>query len=330
MQPNTPKLRVGFILAPHFTISAFASFLDVLRLAADDGDQSRQINCEWHILSHNGEPVRSSSAVEVRPDAPLARPKDYDYIVVVGGLLKEQVKIGPEYTRFLRAAADQGVPLVALCTAVFLLHEAGLLDGYKCCVSWFHHDDFLETFEGMVPISDQIFVVDRDRLTCSGGTSSAHLAAFLVERHVGRAAAQKSLHIMIIDEFQVAEKPQPGLPLELSTRDPLVSRALRRIQQRLDAPEPAENLARALGVSKRKLERHFQKALNLTPSNAAMRIRLAQAKMMIERTDRTIVDIANSTGFCDASHFSRVFSKQEGTAPAAYRQAVRQITSDGR
>jgi len=113
------------------------------------------------------------------------------------------------------------------------------------------------------------------------------------------------------------------LPLELSTRDPLVSRALLRIQQRLDAPEPAENLAKALGVSKRKLERHFQKALNITPSIAAMRIRIAQAKMMIERTDRTIVDIANSTGFCDASHFSRVFSKQEGVAPAAYRQASR-------
>src|SRR3546814_4700150 len=74
------------------------------------------------------------------------------------------------------------------------------MDGYRCCVSWFHHADFLEQFDGLEPVSDQIFIVDRDRLTCSGGASSAHLAAYLVEKHVGRAQSRKSLHIMMIDD----------------------------------------------------------------------------------------------------------------------------------
>ena len=78
------------------------------------------------------------------------------------------------------------------------------MQGYRACVSWFHHEDFLEQFDGLEPVSDQIFVVDRDRLTCSGGVSSAHLAAFIVERHLGRARAAKSLHIMIIDEAMAA------------------------------------------------------------------------------------------------------------------------------
>ncbi len=321
---KSPKLRVGFILTPRFTLSALANFVDVLRLAADEGDRSRPIRCEWHILSCTRHPVRSSSGIEVQPDASLSAPRAYDYIVVVGGLLDEQAKIGPEYVSFLREAAAMGIPLVGLCTGAFLLHEAGLLDGYKCCVSWFHHEDFLEQFDGLTPVSDQIFVADRDRLTCSGGASSAHLAAFLVDRHIGRAAAQKSLHIMIIDEAQVAENPQPGLPLELSTRDQLVRRALLRMQQRLESPYSTDELAATLGVSKRKLERHFQNTLRLTPHAAALRIRLAQAKMLIERTDRTIADIANSTGFCDASHFSRVFSKEEGLPPADYRLSRRQ------
>lgn len=326
--PRIPKLRVGFILAPRFTLSAFANFVDILRLAADDDDRSRPIRCQWQVLSDTGHPARSSSGIEIRPDAPLSRPKDYDYIVLVGGLLNEQSRIGPEYMDFLRLAAESGVPLVGLCTGVFLLHEAGLLDGYKCCVSWFHHEDFLEQFEGLTPISDQIFVADRDRLTCAGGASSSHLAAFLVDRHLGRAAAQKSLHIMIIDEAQVAENPQPGLPLELRTQDPIVRKALLRIQQRLQNPYSTSELAKSLGVSSRSLERHFQSALKLSPSATAQRIRLARAKSLIERTDRTITDIAHTTGFSDAAHFSRTFSKLEGMAPAAYREARRSTSQD--
>ena len=58
-----------------------------------------------------------------------------------------------------------------------------------------------------------------------------NLAAFLIDRHIGRAAAQKSLHIMIIDEAMAADEPQPGLPLDLVTDDPLVRRALLMLQQ---------------------------------------------------------------------------------------------------
>ena len=63
------------------------------------------------------------------------------------------------------------MPLVGVCTGAFILHRAGLMQGYRCCVSWFHPGEFLAEFEGITPVSDQIFVVDRDRLICSGGAS---------------------------------------------------------------------------------------------------------------------------------------------------------------
>ena len=188
-----PRLRVGFILARRFTLCAFANFVDVLRLAADEGDRSRPVSCSWRVLSASMEPVRSSSGVAVGPDERLGDPARFDYVVVVGGLIDAIERLDPEYVAFLRRAAADGVPLVGVCTGAFILYRAGLMRGYRCCVSWFHHDDFLEQFEGLESVSDRIFVVDRDRLTCSGGVSSAHLAAWLVDRHVGRAAATKSL-----------------------------------------------------------------------------------------------------------------------------------------
>lgn len=318
--PLRPKLNVGFILARRFTLSAFANFVDVLRLAADEGDRSRPINCGWKVLSASMNPVRSSCGIAVQPDERLGDPTTFDYIVVVGGLIDEIERLNPDYTAFLQRAAKAGVPLVGVCTGAFILHRAGLMQGYQCCVSWFHHDDFLEQFDGLHPVSDRIYVVDRDRLTCSGGASSAHLAAFLVDRHISRATARKSLHIMIIDEAMAADNPQPGLPIELKTRDPLVRKAMIRVQQNMEAAPSVATVAKDLEVSRRKLERHFTQALGLSPAEAFLRVRLAHARFLLRQPDRSITSVATETGFCDLSHLIRVFRDREGVTPEVWRR----------
>ncbi|MDH6231915.1 transcriptional regulator GlxA family with amidase domain [Mesorhizobium soli] len=317
-----PRLSVGFILARRFTLCAFANFVDVLRLAADEGDRSRPILCEWTVLSDTMSPVASSCGVLVQPNERLGDPRKFDYIVVVGGLIDEIPNLSPEYTRYLQRAAAAEVPLVGVCTGAFILHRAGLMDGYRCCVSWFHHADFLEQFDGLKPVSDQIFIVDRGRLTCSGGASSAHLAAHLVEKHVGRAQARKSLHIMIIDDALRAEKPQPGIPLDLTTDDALVRKALLLMQQNIDAPLSAAEIARRLGASRRQLERHFQANVGMAPTLAYKIMRLEYAEFLLRHTGQSVTEIATSTGFCDSSHFIRAFRERRGTTPAAFRMAA--------
>ena len=315
------KLNVGFILARHFTLSAFANFVDVLRLAADEGDRSRPIHCGWRVLSPTMHPVVSSCGVVVQPEERLGDPGRFDYLVVVGGLVDGIEILHPDTVHFLRRAAMVRVPLVGVCTGTFALHSAGLIRGYRACVSWFHHADFLDRFEGLEPVSNQIFVIDRDRLTCSGGVSSAHLAAFIVERHLGRARAAKSLHIMIIDAAMAAEEPQPGIPIALATGDVLVRKALLLMQQSIDTPLSIGLLVARLGVGRRKLERHFREALGMTPLEADRFIRIEQAKHLLRNTRRSATRIANETGFCDLPHLIRVFRASEGMTPEAWRQA---------
>ena len=317
-----PRLSVGFILARRFTLCAFANFVDVLRLAADEGDRSRPILCAWTVLSDTMNPIASSCGVHVQPTERLGDPKKFDYIVVIGGLIDEIPNLSREYTRYLQHAAASGVPLVGVCTGAFILHGARLMDGYRCCVSWFSHADFLEQFDGLTPVSDQIFIVDRDRLTCSGGASSAHLAAYLVEKHVGRAQASKSLHIMIIDDALSAEKPQPGIPIDIKTNDQLVKKALLLMQQNMDITLSASEIARRLGVNRRRLERHFQDAVGMAPTLAYKIIRLEYAEFLLRHTEQPVTGIANSTGFCDSSHFIRAFRERRGVTPAVFRKDV--------
>ncbi|SHG61779.1 GlxA family transcriptional regulator [Cognatishimia maritima] len=320
-RPRGSRLSVGFILARRFTLCAFANFVDVLRLAADEGDRSRPILCNWTVLSDTMDPVHSSCGVPVVPQERLGDPARFDYIVVVGGLLDEDMPgLSPACAQFLHRAADSGVPLAGICTGAFMLHQVGLLDGYRCCVSWFHHADFLEKFEGLNPVADQIFVVDRDRLTCSGGVSSAHLAAYLVDRHVGRAQANKSLHIMIIDDAQQAEKPQPGVTMGYKTRDPIVMRALLMMQQNIDTPLSIQDIAQSIGHSKRQIERHFRTELDISPQAAFVQMRLSLARHLLTTTEKSIAQIALDCGFCDSSHLSRVFRSNEGCTPLAVRR----------
>ncbi|MFT3972263.1 MAG: GlxA family transcriptional regulator [Amaricoccus sp.] len=325
------RLNVGFILARRFTLCALGNFVDVLRLAADEGDRSRPILCSWKVVSPTLDAIASSSGITVQPEERLGDPARFDYLVVVGGLVDEIEQLHPETVHFLERAAAAGIPLVGVCTGTFALHRAGLMQGYRACVSWFHHEDFLERFDGLRPVSDQIFVVDRDRLTCSGGVSAAHLAAFIVEKHLGRARASKSLHIMILDEA-AAEEPQPGMPLALGTDDPLVRRALLVMQQSIDAPLSIGRVVAQIGVSRRKIERHFREALGMTPLEADRLIRIEQAKHLLLATRRSATQIAAETGFCDLPHMIRVFRQAEGVTPDAFRKARGQgpaRTSDG-
>ena len=124
---------------------------------------------------------------------------------------------------------------------------------------------------------------------------------------------------MIIDQAMSGATAQPGLPLRLDTSDELVKRALHAMQQSMFAPRHVDEIAAQLGVSRRKLERHFRKALSMTPAQADRRLRVSHAQFLVATTGRTIPDIAAETGFCDASHLIKVFRQHFGQTPDNFR-----------
>lgn len=313
-------LCVGFLLLSRFTLGAFANFVDVLRLAADDGDRSRPIRCQWRIISPDMSPILSSCGVAVSPHERIGDLRRFDYLVVVGGIIEDDsLQVDTRFDKYLRHAADLGIPLVGLCTGSFILHRAGLMDGYRCCVSWFHNSDFLCLFDGLQAVSDQIFVIDRDRLTCSGGASAAHLAAFLVDRHLGKALAAKSLRIMMFNEVAKGETAQPTGSLEIVIRDEILKRVALLMQHHLDAPLTINQIAAKLDLSKRLIERRFRSELHTSPQVVYNQIRLDHARHLLARTEKSISTIALECGFCDGSHLSRVFRNHYEQTPQQFR-----------
>lgn len=318
-----PSIRVGFVLADKFTLSAFALFVDHLRLAADEGDHSRPILADWTVMASTAKPVESSAGVSVTPRSALKDPNEFDYIVVVGGLLSAKNPIDDATKRYLKDAAETGVPLVGVCTGVFILARLGLLEKRRACVSWYHHQDFLEEFPDHRAASDCLYIVDGRRITCAGGGGVADLATYLIEKHIGRSAAQKSRHVLLLDRAREGANAQPHPPVAPGVTDDRVRRALIIMEQNLAEPLPIAQIATKLKLSTRQLERLFQQAMGMRPGEFYRTLRLRFAGFLLNTTDRPVTEIALDAGFSDCAHFSRQFKAAHGLSPTDLRAGLR-------
>jgi transcriptional regulator GlxA family with amidase domain len=317
---GTVKLSVGIVLLPRFTLLPFSAFVDCLRLSADSGDASRPINCRWTYMTASGEAAHSSAGARISPCTTYQSPEQFDYVVVCGGLLPEGVAADAHTLAYLRDAASAGVPLVGLCTGPFVLIEAGLMHKRRCCVSWFHVHDLAHRFPDVTPVADRLFVVDGDRITCSGGMAAADLAAWMIERHIGKTWAQKSMHIMLIDGARAGSTSQPRPAFHDQISDNRVRRAVLLIEQRLSDPIATPDLARMLNLSRRQLERLFREQLNLSPSQFSRNLRLRYGYWLLRETNRSAAEIGSECGFSDHAHFSRRFREHFGCTPAGARR----------
>ena len=188
-------------------------------------------------------------------------------------------------------------------------------------MSWYHYRDFVDEFPETAPVAEQVFVVDRDRITCGGGSGVADLAAFLIERHLGPAVAQKAMHILMVSEPRAAEAAQPQPPVPGGAGNPHVTRALLLMEQHLCAPLPMSVIAGRVGIGARQLERLFLAGTGMKPAECYRAMRLRYANWLLRNSRRSITDIAVAAGVAEGAHFSRVFRKAYGAAPSHLREA---------
>jgi transcriptional regulator GlxA family with amidase domain len=316
------QLRFGIVLLPNFTLTAFSGFVDLLRLASDEGDMSRPVRCSWTIVGENLVPVRASCGIQITPWTTYEEAGPFDYVVVVGGLLHSGPSASKATLEFIRAMANTSATLVGICTGVFALVRAEVMDGYRICVSWFHYWDFVERFPSVDErnlVADRLFVIDRRRITCSGGRASIDVAAAILLRHVEVTIVRKALRILLVDDAQKGNAPQPHPPGLEPAAHTKVRRAILLMGQHIGQPLSLLELARRLEVSVRQLERLFATETAKSPRAYGRQIRIRMASWLLTSSDRTVADIATSCGFSDASHLGREFRKEFGESPNAYR-----------
>lgn len=319
---QSPSLRVAFIPTPDFTLMALCGFIEALRIAADTEDRSRQIHCEWTVMTPDASPVRSSAGVVVVPSDRLRPPEDFDYIVVVGGLLKGHDNIDGAIYKYLKQAAKKNITLVGACTGSFVLARSGLMHNKRCCVHQFHLSDFEAEFPKLQVEADQLFIVQGNRITCPGGASVIDLAIYLIERHCGRDRALKTICQLIFDEARSSDHPQARIAFDWLTaaKENTVRRAILVMQQNIGSVRPISEISAAVGTNTRQLERMFKRTVNMSPTAFYRRLRLERALWLLEHSRKSMSIIAYECGFADSSHFGRLCKQVLGVTPSDVRK----------
>lgn len=320
-----PDVRLLLMPLPDFALLPFGAFLDKLRFSADDEDHSRQRYCAWTVMGIDGAPVVASSGVQVAMEttADAVDLAAFDYLVVFGSRTV-QASRGHVHTYgpVLRKAAAQGLPLVAIDNASFLLAEAGLLKGRRVALHWRHVAEFRHAFPGIAVASEQIYCFDRDRITCAGGTAAIDMAVELLSRHCGRVRAFKGLADMLVDEprhqghaLQSMEGGGPDLGRHLA-------RAVALMRSSMAEGLTVAGIAERIGIGRRQLDRLFTERFGHSAHDHWTAMRMEHARWRVANSHHSLAAIADEVGLANASSLARLFRRHCGASPGAVRAAA--------
>ncbi|MBD3764605.1 MAG: GlxA family transcriptional regulator [Rhodobacterales bacterium] len=311
-----PPRRYVFLLLDRFTMLPFAGAIEPLRIA--NRVAGRQVY-EWLLAGEAGRGGEAvcSNGTAFRLDMGLEELDRDDTLLVCGGLDVREAT-SRAIVNWLRREARRGLAVGGLCTGAWTLARAGLLDGRKATIHWENQDGFVEDFAD-IRLTKSVFVVDGQRLTSAGGTASIDLMLKIIARDLGDEVANEVADRLIYSAIRTDQDVQRlSIPTRIGVRHPKLAQVIQMMEAHVEDPISPADLAEAVGMSTRQLERLFRRYLNRSPKRYYMELRLQKARNLLMQTDMSVINVALACGFASPSHFSKCYRAHYATTP--YRE----------
>ncbi|MGC3873816.1 GlxA family transcriptional regulator [Halomonas sp. GXIMD04776] len=307
--------RIGFVLLPGFSLLAQACALEPLQVANQLSGQCLYTSITFGLEDSE---VKSAAGLALMPQRRAGvDANELDMVFVCApSTLKDDY---PSLNEWLMRLAGRGVVLGGIGGGTQVLARAGVLEGYRATLAWQSVDTFRHAHPG-VRVSRQLFEIDRDRLTCGGGTAAMDMMMTLIARHHDQRLAERVSEHFVCERIRMGDEPQ-RVPLgsRLGHAPQSLTDAVALMESNIEEPLTTHELAAHLGISRRQLERLFKKYLQAVPSRYYLNLRLQQARRLLRGSDKAIGDIALSTGFSSAAHFSTAYRNHFGMTPREER-----------
>lgn len=309
--------RIGFLLVPQFSMLELFCAIEPLRIANRLGG----LDFSWSFLSADGAPVSASNGIPVAAGAALTAVRDLPMLFVMASFEPEATIRRPDQAK-LRDLARHGTLLGGIDTGPFILARAGLLRDRRTTLHWESIAAFSEEFPD-IATSAHVFELDRDRLTCPGGTAPIDMMLHLIALRAGEDLANAVAEQIVHPRIRPGHDPQRRGPAARYRIDhPAIARAIDAMEAHLDEPLSMAALAKESGLSQRQLGRLFQGQMKTTAKAFYVRLRLERARQLLTESRRPVAEVALATGFASRAHFSRAYLQAFGTAPGARRRVL--------
>jgi len=308
--------RIGFLLVPNFSMIAFTAAIEPLRTANRLANKKLY---DWKIIGTTSESILASNELEILPELNIYENLDIDTLVVCAGLGANH-NLNKKLMGRLRTLSKTPIMLGSVCTGSILLAEAGLLNDKRCTIHWENIEGFAETYPEL-NITATLFEVDQNRFTCSGGTAPLDMMIHSIELDHGKAfslnVADRLLHNFVREPH---DSQRMNIGYRTGIHNPKLLAAIGYMEVYLENPLSLTELAASVSISLRQLERLFKSKLATTPARYYLELRLQRARQLLKQTSMSVLQVAVSTGFTSASHFTQSYKKYFGHPPSQERK----------
>lgn len=318
MNDNTP-FNVGVVLLNGFATLSFAAAVEPFRAAnLLAGETLYNVT-----FIGDGDFAESSGKALIRTDNQIGDTVSVDMLLVVAG---SEVGDKPLMSYTDKTLTDwikkqaRHIPLLAgVSGGPAILAQAGLMSQRRMTIHW-DHAEVLHAQHPELLLEHSLYVMDRNRLTCAGGTAALDMLHALISRHHGAPfARQVSDWFLHTEVRRSGDAQRAGLAERFNSHNKAVLTVIELMENHIGDPLDVSQLAKVAGLSSRQLNRLFSNHLNTSPITFYRELRLDKAANLLTQSSMSVSEIAITCGFFDNSHFSRCFNKQFGCSPSRMR-----------
>ncbi len=321
---NSNPIRIGFYLVPNFSMIAFSAAVEPLRMANQlTGAELYQ----WEVVSSDGQPVACSNGIRIAAQLAAGCKDRFDAVFVCGGINIHRVEdeVGIHWLRQLDKA---DMVLGGICTGSYFLAKADLLNGYRCTIHWENMASAREEYPHLV-ISPELFEMDRNRYSCAGGIAPLDMMLCEIRsKHGADLATRISEQYMCERIRDHNDRQRVPLTQRIGASQPKLAEAVSLMEANIEEPMTLDELSHHVGLSRRQLERLFQRYLHCVPTRYYLELRLERARQLLLQTSMPIVDIALACGFISAPHFSKCYRDTFSIPPRDERRRAAGLLDD--
>ncbi len=264
--------------------------------------------------------LRATGGIRVVAEGGLALLAEAQTIVVPGWR-GAQSPVPAALCVALQDAWQRGCRIISICSGVFVLAAAGLLDGRKATTHWRYTDWLRERYPAIMVLEDVLYYDEGNVMTSAGSAAGIDLCLHVVREDFGLEAANTVARRLVVQPHRDGSQSQQLIRPVARTRE---SRQLGQLfdflHQQLAENHTVASLAQRTGMSPRTFLRRFQEFTGTTPARWILQARLQRAQALLEQTHMSIELIAGHAGFGNTGSLRHHFHQQHGMSPAMYRK----------
>ncbi|MBY0572237.1 MAG: transcriptional regulator FtrA [Undibacterium sp.] len=240
--------------------------------------------------------------------------------IIIPGWRGTDIVPPPALLKKLRSAYQRGARICTICSGVFVLAAAGLLDGKTVTTHWRYADKLAKRYPKILVETDALYVDEGQIITSAGSAAGLDMMLYLVRKDYGVKVANQVAQRLVIPPHreggQAQFVPRPVADDDLGR----LTKLLDWIRENPALEHSLNSLAQRAAMSERSLQRQFTLQTGYSPYDWLIRERVATAKDLLAGSNNSLSRVSELVGFGSDETFRRHFRRLVGTSPMAYRK----------